>query len=107
MKEDSGRQMQVVARDLPRGTPETPARRSAANSEQRLAEQALELAHEGEVFDKAYYEREILPRLQSVSTSAIAKATGASTSSGSKWKGGLRTPHPRSWEALRSLGSPQ
>jgi len=54
MKEESGRQMQAAARNLPGGTAETPARRSAANAQQRLAEQAFELAHAGEVFDKAY-----------------------------------------------------
>jgi hypothetical protein len=78
-----------------------------ANAEQRLAEQAFELAHEGEAFDKGYFEREILPALRAATTTAIARATGTSTSSASQWKRGLRTPHPRLWEALRSLGAVQ
>ena len=59
------------------------------------------------MFDRSYFKREILPGLQSVSTLAIAKVTGASTLSGSKWKRGLRKPHPRLWGALRPPGSPQ
>lgn len=82
-------------------------RRRQANAEQRLAEQAYELAHEGESFERAWYLAEVFPKLLDVSTVAIAKATGVSSSSASKWKRGLRMPHPRLWEALRSLGSPQ
>jgi CRISPR associated protein Cas1 len=80
-------------------------RRRATNAEQRLAEQAFELAHEDETFDRNRFVAEIRPVLQSVSTVAIAKATGASTSSASKWKRGLRVPHPSRWEALRGLAA--
>jgi hypothetical protein len=82
-------------------------RRRAANAEQRLAEQAFELTHDGEVFDRTRFVSEVLPGLQAVSTTAIARATGTSTSSASQWKRGLRTPHPRLWGALRALGSPE
>jgi CRISPR-associated endonuclease Cas1 len=77
--------------------------RRAANAEQRLAEQTFELAHEGEAFDRARFLAEVLPRLQSVSTTTIAKATGMSTSSASKVKRGLRVPHPRWWGVLAEI----
>jgi CRISPR-associated endonuclease Cas1 len=78
-------------------------RRSAANAEQRLAEQAFELAHDGESFDRTRFVAEVLPGLQSVTTTAIARATGMSTSSASKVKRGLRVPHPRWWRVLAEL----
>jgi CRISP-associated protein Cas1 len=78
-------------------------RRRSANAEQRLAEQAFELAHDGLVFDREWYLREVLPSLASVSTVAIAKATGMSTSAASKIRAGKRVPHPRHWTSLLSI----
>jgi hypothetical protein len=63
----------------------------------------FELAHEGETFDREWYPREVLPGLASISTTAIARATGMSTSSASKIRAGKRVPHPMWWEALDSL----
>jgi CRISPR-associated endonuclease Cas1 len=83
--------------------PETPARQSVANSSQRLAEQRWELEHEGEVPDREWYLREVLPGLAGVTTTVIAKATGMSTSSASKIRAGKRVPHPRWWGALVDL----
>jgi hypothetical protein len=79
------------------------AKRRSANGDQRLAEQAFELAHEGETFDREWYLREVLPGLRLVSTVTIARTCGMSTSSASKIRRGLRVPHPRYWEALRDL----
>jgi len=79
---------------------ETKSRQSAANSSQRLAEQRWELEHEGEVRNREWYLREVLPGLAGISTTAIARATGMSTSSASKIRAGKRVPHPRWWNAL-------
>jgi hypothetical protein len=84
--------------------PETRIRQSAANSAQRLAEQRWEIEHEGKVPDREWYLRELLPGLAGVSTTAIAKATGMSTSSASKIRAGKRVPHPRWWAGLASIG---
>ena len=82
------------------------AKRRSANGDQRLAEQSFELAHEGEAFDREWYLREVLPGLAAHSTVEIAGATGMSTSSASKIRKG-RVPHPRFWQALQGMASPQ
>lgn len=81
----------------------TSTRRSAANAEHRLAQQRWELEHEGETFERDRFVTEILPGLRGVSLTAIAKATGMSTSAASKIRAGKRVPHPRRWEALARL----
>jgi len=88
-----------------RVTPDATERRRQANQAQRLAEQRWELEHEGDVRDREWYLREVLPSLADLSTTAIARATGMSTSSASKVRAGKRVPHPRWWEALRRLPS--
>jgi CRISPR-associated protein Cas1 len=84
-------------------SPETSRRRSAANSRHRLEEQIWELAHDGEAHDRERYLREVLPGLAGVSLTAIARATGMSTSAASKIRSGKRVPHPRWWTALSEL----
>jgi len=49
------------------------------------------------------FRHEILPRLREVPLSRIAKATGVSRSFASFIRRGLRTPHPRHFEVLRTL----
>jgi hypothetical protein len=86
-----------------RGSADTAARRSVANSEHRLAQQGWELQHEGELFDREWFLKEVLPGLQRVTTTTIARATGTSTSAASKWRRGTALPHVRHWSILREL----
>jgi hypothetical protein len=87
-----------------RGSEVTAARRSAANAKHRLAQQQWEMEHEGEMFDREWYLREVLPGLKGVSLTVIANTTGMSTSTASKVRAGRRLPHPRWWGRLSALG---
>jgi hypothetical protein len=102
-RRELGEQVRGVGAAASKPGPETRGRQSAANSAQRLAEQSWELEHP-EVPDREWYLREVLPGLANLSTTAIAKLTGMSTSSASKIRAGKRVPHPRWWSALQSVG---
>jgi hypothetical protein len=52
------------------------------------------------------FAREILPAIQSVPLSKVAAATGLSIQHCGMVRRGLRVPHPRHWEAMRSLNEP-
>jgi len=82
-----------------------PETQPAVRSQLRTAaeEQSWELEHEGEVPDREWYLREVLPGLAGVTTTAIADATGMSTSSASKIRAGKQVPHPRWWRILSRL----
>lgn len=88
-----------------RGSAETATRRSHVNTQRRLEEMAWEKDHVGEVYDKEWFRREILPGLQGFSLTAIAKATGLSTAMASKIRTGKKVPHPRWWGALKDLST--
>ncbi len=57
----------------------------------------------GQLPDRDVFVREILPDLQGLSLRAMAKATGLSSGYCSMVRRGLCVPHPRHWEALRSV----
>jgi CRISPR-associated endonuclease Cas1 len=99
-----GRAIQATPADR-RGSAATATRRSAANAEHRLAQQRWELEHEGEVFDRDWYMREVLPGLQVIGLTVIATATGMSTSAASQVRSGRRVPHPRHWFALERIAA--
>jgi hypothetical protein len=102
-RRELGEQVRDVGAAASKPGPDTHSRQSAANSAQRLAEQSWELEHEGEMPDREWYLREVLPGLANLSTTAIAKVTGMSTSSASKIRAGKRVPHPRWWRRLHQL----
>ena len=54
--------------------------------------------------DRAVFVREILPHLQEVPVRKIAAATGLSRHYCSRIRRGIHVPHPRHWNALRTLG---
>jgi hypothetical protein len=53
------------------------------------------------------FQREILPGLRGVPLGIIARATGVSEGYASFIRRGLRIPHPRYWDALKSLIIPK
>ena len=53
--------------------------------------------------DRAWFEREVAPKLASFSLSEIAKATGLSLAACSRIRAGAKVPHPRHWEGLLGL----
>ena len=83
--------------------PETSVRRSQANADAKLEQQRWEAEHQGETFDREWFSSVVVPGLQGVSLTTIAKATGMSTSAASKVRAGKRVPHPRHWEGLVAL----
>jgi hypothetical protein len=51
----------------------------------------------------AFFEKEIRPKLKTVSLLETMRATGLSRTYCGMIRRGARIPHPRHWEALRSL----
>lgn len=87
----------------PTHTPEAKQARQKGNMAQRAIQAAWEAEHAGEFHDPEWFTRKVLPDLQGISLTIIARATGMSTSSASKVRGGHRVPHPRHWKSLASL----
>lgn len=53
--------------------------------------------------DDAWFPREVLPKLDDLSLSDIAAATGFSLTACSRIRSGSRVPHQRHWSALALL----
>ncbi len=56
-----------------------------------------------EARDKAWFLREVAPKLDAFPLSAIADATGLSLAACSRIRAGTRIPHPRHWEAFHTI----
>lgn len=101
---DAGRkrmaELRAVGRDPSRGG--EAAKRRGAKHSQRMMEQKTWESEHGSLADPELFQCEILPRLQDVSLGAMSKATGLSEQYCSVIRRGLKVPHPRHWEALRS-----
>jgi hypothetical protein len=75
-------------------------KRSAAN----LRASAAWSRKHSDTFDPESFAKEIGPRLATASRAAMMRATGLSRPYCSMIRRGVRIPHPRHWEGLRSLG---
>jgi CRISP-associated protein Cas1 len=53
--------------------------------------------------DKAWFKREIAPKLDAFTLAEIASATGLSLAACSRIRAGARVPHPRHWQTLLEL----
>jgi hypothetical protein len=84
----------------PTTTPEALCRRAASASQQRKA--VVAWCDDGSL-DGVDFRRDILPKLQSLPVRVIAEAMGATSSHGSKVRGGKLVPHKRHWNALMRL----
>ncbi len=76
--------------------------RGKRNSVKLLANSEWERRHTEEL-DPAIFEREIKPKLTTVSLLETMQATGLSRTYCGMIRRGVRVPHPRHWEALREL----
>jgi hypothetical protein len=85
----------------PAQTPQAKRKMGAANSKQMLAVRAWDREHERP--DPEIFKREILPAIQDIPLRNLTTATGLSVQHCGDIRRGLRVPHPRHWEALRSL----
>src|ERR1700688_1249827 len=53
--------------------------------------------------DRAWFLREVAPKLDAFSLAEITKATGLSLAACSRFRSGTRAPHPRHWRAFLAL----
>lgn len=93
---------QVQYREDPRGSAEAGRKRGTANAEHHRRNREWKRSHHGK-YDRAWFLREIMPKLDAFSLSEIAEATGLSLAACSRFRAGARVPHPRHWETLLSL----
>lgn len=87
----------------PSHTGEATEKRRTIMDQRRREEAEWDAAHCGVEVDESVFYAEILPQLQDLSISNIAKATGLSQQYCSLIRRGLKVPHPRHWTALRRL----
>jgi hypothetical protein len=80
---------------------EAAAKRGATNA--RQLRESFEWDQQNERPDPAVFKTEILPGIQAIPLRQMTKATGLSEPYCSLIRRGQRTPHPRHWEALRTL----
>jgi hypothetical protein len=76
--------------------------RGQRNSVKLLANSEWERSQIEEM-DPAIFEEEIRPKLKTVSLLETMRATGLSRTYCGMIRRGVRIPHPRHWEALRTL----
>ena len=79
--------------------------RGKRNSVKLLANSKWE-KNQDEKLDPATFEKDIGPRLKTVSLLETMQATGLSRTYCGMIRRGVRIPHPRHWEALRDLVRP-
>ena len=96
--------LQTLAGNDPRADAATNRKRGEAIVEQRRRSRQWNRENpSGAGRDRAWFLREVLPKLDDVPLSAIARATGLSLATCSRYRSGARVPHPRHWDALREL----
>jgi hypothetical protein len=96
--------LQTLAGDDPRADAETNRKRGEAIVEQRRRSRQWKRENPGGVrHDRAWYLREVMPKLDDVPLSAIARVTGLSLAACSRYRAGVRVPHMRHWDALLAL----
>jgi hypothetical protein len=93
---------QTLARNDPRRSATVNRARSEAIAEGHRRNRSWAREHPGQC-DEAWFEREIVPRLDRFSLKEIGKATGLSLAACSRIRAGAKVPHPRHWDALRRL----
>lgn len=79
------------------------AQASRAETLRRNANAQREWKKNGESASEEAYERDILPRLTTLTISSIATALSVSLSYAADIRKGRRTPHPRHWETLSQM----
>lgn len=96
--------LQTLAGNDPRADAETNRKRGEAIVEQRRRSRQWKRENpNGDGHDRAWFLREVMPKLDDVPLSAIARVTGLSLAACSRYRAGARVPHPRHWEALLAL----
>jgi CRISPR-associated endonuclease Cas1 len=95
---------QAEAGQDPRATSHAGRKRGEANAERHRQNRQWKRDHGNEAKrDRAWFLREITPKLDAFSLAEIAKATGLSLAACSRFRAAARVPHPRHWEAFSNL----
>jgi len=95
---------QTASGNDPRRNPEMNRQRGAAIAEQRRRNRQWKREHpEAAERDRAWFLREITPRLDDMPLAVLARVTGLSLAGCSRYRTGSRVPHPRHWDALLAL----
>ena|SRR5580704_8594694 len=93
---------QAAAGKDPRASAPAGRKRGDANAEQHLRNHRWAREHPGQR-DRAWFEREVVPKLDAFSLREIAAATGLSLAACSRIRAGSSVPHSRHWGDLVSL----
>lgn len=89
----------------PSQTGDAAEKRRTIMTQRRREEAEWNAEHRDDDVDESVFRTEILPRLQGLSLSTIAAATGLSQQYCSLIRRGLKVPHIRHWEPLRAANS--
>ncbi len=103
-RQEIGRMIQSLPKRTSVVSEESSAKRSQENASERALRKQFDDEHSGEEWNPSEFRSTILPTLQQLSLTTIARAIGVSTSTASKIRSGQRVPHPRHWEGLERLG---
>ncbi len=98
--------LQVHARRRGLAAPLTSSKSEARRDDyEPKAELAAWERQHGKLIDPSAFEREILPLIQNVPLSRLARASGLSLRYISQIRRGERVPHPRHWAAFRHISA--
>jgi CRISPR-associated endonuclease Cas1 len=96
--------LQTLAGNDPRADAQVNRKRGEAIGEQRRRSREWKREHPNDAGrDRSWFLREVLPKLDAVPLSSIARVTGLSLAACSRYRAGTRLPHPRTWQALLAL----
>ena len=95
--------LQAAAGADPRRDPEVNRKRAVAISEAHRRNREWKREPGAQPRDDAWFQREVLPKLDSFSLKEMAEVTGLSLLACSRVRSGARLPHPRHWRALIEL----
>ena len=84
-------------------TPEAEALRGATQRRQAAAVKAWKLSDLSQWLTESVYLKQVMPRLQSLTVSAIASALNISLPYATDICKGRRHPHPRHWKVMAQL----
>jgi hypothetical protein len=88
----------------PRASREAGRKRGAANAEHHRRNREWKREHGQDARrDREWFLREVAPKLDAFSLADIARATGLSLAACSRFRAGMRVPHPRHWDRFLAL----
>jgi hypothetical protein len=87
----------------PRASDWAGRKRGEANVQQHRRNREWVRGAESAERDRAWFLREVVPKLDAFTLAEVADATGLSLAACSRFRARTRVPHPRHWDALLAL----